>query len=55
MKKSEYIALNEEEVNALLGRVSNCSLEDSDKKLITGIIQIHQLLQRSLREARISI
>lgn len=34
MKKSEYIALNEEEVNALLGRVSNCSLEDSDKKLM---------------------
>jgi hypothetical protein len=55
MKKPEHIVLNEEEVNSLLGRVLNCNLKASDKKIIAGIIQIYQVLQWTLREAKISV
>jgi len=55
MKNSERIVLNEEEVGSLLERVSASQLEDSDKEIITGIIQIYQKVQFVLQEARISV
>ena len=55
MKNPEHIVLNEEEVNSLLGRVLNCNLTASDKKIIAGIIQIYQVLQWTLQEAKISM
>lgn len=51
----EKIALNEEEVGSLLGRISACSLEDSDKQIVTGIIHIYQQIQFALQETKISV
>ena len=55
MKKSERIVLNEEEVDSLLERLSANRLEDSDKKVITGIIRVYQQIQFALQEAKISV
>lgn len=47
--------LNEKDVDFLVGRVLNCNLQDSDKKLLASIIQIYQMIQWNLQEAKISI
>jgi len=55
MKNPERIALNEEEVESLLARISTSPLEDSDKEVITGIIRIYQQIQFALQETKISV
>lgn len=55
MKKSERIVLNEEEIGSLICRMLANKLTESDKKIITGIIQVYQVLSVSLREAKISV
>lgn len=55
MKNPERIALNEEEIDSLLGRISTSQLEDSDKEIITGIVRIYQQVQFALQETRISV
>lgn len=55
MENSERIILNTEEVDSLLVRVSTKSLEDTDVKILTGIIQVYQQIQFALQEANLSI
>ena len=55
MKESERIVLNEEEVDSLLERLSVNRLEDSDKKIIAGIIRVYQQIQFALQEAKMSM
>lgn len=55
MKKPKNITLTEQEVTSLIGRMLANKLNDSDKKIITGIIQVYQLLSLALREAKISV
>src|ERR1043165_1436041 len=55
MTKTERIILNTEEMDSLLVRVSAKNLEDSDVKILTGIIQVYQQIQFDLQEANLSI
>lgn len=55
MTSPERINLNAEEVSSLLARVSSNALEDSDIKILTGIIQVYQQIQFDLQEANLSI
>jgi hypothetical protein len=55
MKKSERIVLNEEEIESLLERMSVSQLEDSDKKILIGIVRIYQQIQFALQETKLSI
>lgn len=55
MTNPERIILNAEEVSSLLARVSSKALEDSDIKILTGIIQVYQQIQFDLQESNLSI
>jgi hypothetical protein len=55
MKDSGRIILKEEEIDSLLERMSANQLEDSDKKIIIGIIRVYQQIQSVLQEAKISV
>ncbi len=55
MKKPEKVNLNQEEVDLLMSRLTTCSLDDSDKTLIKGIIQFYLWLQWALTETKMSL
>jgi len=55
MKKPENVELNEQETEALLARLSSCSLSRSDKKLAAEIIQSYIWLQWALQETKLSL
>ncbi len=55
MSKPEFVDVGQHDLNSLLTRVSNSSLESSDKKLLLNIVQCYVWLQVTLREAKMSI
>lgn len=55
MKKPDHIELDKQDLDLLLSNLSSCNLKESDKKLLSGILDFYIWLQWALVETKLSL